>query len=129
MEPLYIKGGIEKPAILCDADKGMIEIKGRSIIEDPLMEIYKDIFDWLELYKENYQTETIVDIHLEYFNTSSSKCLLDIFKILQTLHLENDNANVAINWYYEENDDDMLEAGEDYQEMVKIPFNLIEVED
>lgn len=124
MEQINIKGNNVKPTINCDAVKGLIEIKGKSTIANPLTEIYNSVFDWLEKYQENYQPETVVNIQLEYFNTSSSKCLLDIFKMLQTIHLENEDANVTINWYYEKDDEDMLEAGQDYQDMVKMPFRI-----
>jgi hypothetical protein len=64
-----------------------------------------------------------VNIKLEYFNTSSSKCILDVFKKLETVG----GTNMTINWYYEEDDEDMLEAGEDYQAIINIPFKMIEV--
>ena len=68
---------------------------------------------------------TRVNIHLEYFNTSSSKCILDIFKKLESI--KNAGNEVNINWYYEEDDEDMLEAGEDYQAIINVPFKMIMV--
>ena len=65
-------------------------------------------------------------MQLEYFNTSSSKCILDVFKKLENLHNKS-VAEVVINWYYEEDDEDMLEAGEDYQSILKLPFKMVEV--
>jgi hypothetical protein len=62
---------------------------------------------------------------LEYFNTSSSKCILDLFKKLERL----DGTEVSINWYFEEDDEDMEEAGEDYQAIINLPFKMIEVEE
>ena len=60
---------------------------------------------------------------LEYFNTSSSKCLLDIFRRLETINLSG-KTKVIVSWFYETDDEDMMEAGEDYQALVKIPFEL-----
>jgi hypothetical protein len=69
----------------------------------------------------------VVEIKLEYFNTSSSKCILDLFKKLESI---NNIANqVKVNWYFEEDDEDMAEAGEDYQAIIGLPFNMIEVEE
>ena len=65
-------------------------------------------------------------MQLEYFNTSSSKCILDVFKKLENLHNKS-VAEVVINWYYEEDDEDMLEAGEDYQSILKLPFKMVEI--
>ncbi len=62
---------------------------------------------------------------LEYFNTSSSKCILDVFKKLEAIHKGKNE--VIINWYYEEDDEDMLEAGEDYESIIRVPFKMIEI--
>ena len=70
---------------------------------------------------------TEVDIQLEYFNTSSSKCILDVFKKLEAIYKGGNE--VVINWHYEEDDEDMLEAGEDYQSIIKIPFKMMEIEE
>lgn len=99
---------------------GNLELKGRSIPENSL-EFYKPLIDWLDQYSEQPSTETNVHVQLEYFNTSSSKCLLDLFKRLESLN------KVTIHWYYEQDDEDMLEAGEDYEAIVSIPFKMIEV--
>ncbi len=52
-----------------------------------------------------------------------------MFKKLETVYKKNGEKGVVINWYYEEDDEDMLEAGEDYQSILKIPFKMIELEE
>jgi len=126
MEPISIVGTPKTPTVHFNAEKGLIEIKGRSIPENSI-EFYKPLVEWLEKYAESPQKVTQVNIELEYFNTSSSKCILDVFKKLESV-FKNDN-EVHINWYYEEDDEDMLEAGEDYQSILKIPFTMIEIEE
>jgi len=64
-------------------------------------------------------------VKLEYFNTSSSKCILDVFKKLEMIHKAKND--VEIKWYYEEDDEDMLEAGEDYESIIRVPFEMIEI--
>ena len=127
MDSIRIKGSRDNPTIICDANEGLIEIKGVSIGEDPLVQIYNPIYNWLQEYQKNYQPETIVNIQLEYINTGSTRSLLLIFKLLKTMQLENEDANIVINWYYKDNDEDMYETGENYEEMVKLPFNYIEM--
>ena len=127
MDSISIKGSHDNPTIICDANKGLIELKGISIGEDPLMEIYRPILEWLKLYKENYQPETIVNIQLEYINTSSTRGLLTIFRILKSMQHENEDANLVINWYYQEIDLDMLETGEYFEEMIEFPFNFVKI--
>lgn len=124
MEPLIIEGTPKTPTVKFDAETGVIEIKGRSIPENSV-EFYKPLVDWLEEYKANPAPKTQVNIQLEYFNTSSSKCILDVFKKLEAIHKAKND--VEINWYYEEDDEDMLEAGEDYESIIRIPFKMIEI--
>jgi len=64
---------------------------------------------------------------LEYFNTSSSKCILDLLKRLEKINQAG--SKVSVNWYFESEDEDMEEAGEDYQAIIKLPFKMIEVEE
>jgi hypothetical protein len=124
MESLLIEGTAKTPSIKFDPNSGLIEIKGRSIPENSI-EFYKPMVDWLEKYSKSPKPQTKVNIQLEYFNTSSSKCILDVFKKLEEIHKSNNQ--VVINWYYEEDDEDMLEAGEDYESIIRIPFKMIEI--
>jgi hypothetical protein len=124
MESLSIEGTAKTPTIKFDAELGLIDIKGRSIPENSI-EFYKPLVDWLEKYSKVAKPLTKVNVQLEYFNTSSSKCILDVFKKLEGIHKSNNE--VIINWYYEEDDEDMLEAGEDYESIIRVPFKMIEV--
>lgn len=126
MEPILIEGTPKTPYVKFDAKTGIIEIKGRSIPENSI-EFYKPLVDWLEEYSANPHKLTQLNIQLEYFNTSSSKCILDVFKKLETIHKAK--YEVIINWYYEEDDEDMLEAGEDYESIIRVPFKMIEIVD
>ncbi len=128
METLSLQGSPKTPTVEMNAETGVIEIKGRSIPENSI-DFYRPVVDWLDKYSENPANETVVNIQLEYFNTSSSKCILDVFKKLETVYKKNGEKGVIINWYYEEDDEDMLEAGEDYQSILKIPFKMIELEE
>ncbi len=111
------------PSVRFVAADGHLEIKGRSIPENSL-EFYKPLIEWVESYANLGKEETDVHIQLEYFNTSSSKCLLDLFKKLEAL-----GKKVTIHWYYEQDDEDMLEAGEDYEAIISLPFKMIETEE
>ncbi len=126
MEPLIIEGTAKTPSVNFNASEGLIEIKGRSIPENSI-EFYKPLVDWLEEYSKAPASLTKVNIQLEYFNTSSSKCILDVFKKLEAIYKAKNE--VIINWYYEEDDEDMLEAGEDYESIIRVPFKMIEIVD
>ena len=124
MEPIIIEGTPKTPSIKFDAKDGVFEIKGRSIPENSV-EFYKPLNEWLDQYMQTPLDKTVVNIRLEYFNTSSSKCILDVFKRLEAIH--RSKHDVVINWFYEEDDEDMLEAGEDYDSIIKVPFKMIEI--
>jgi hypothetical protein len=126
MEKIHYDGTPKTPGVEFDSDKGELRLKGRSIPENSI-EFYKPLIEWLDEYVNKPQGKTTVNIQLEYFNTSSSKCLLDLFKKLE--HLSKKGNEVIVNWYYEEDDEDMLEAGEDYQSIIGVPFKMIEIQE
>ncbi len=123
MEDINIQGTPKTPTVEFNSSNGALLLKGRSIPENSI-EFYRPLIDWIANYSKQPQDQTEVCIKLEYFNTSSSKCILDVFKKLETL-----GEKVSIKWYYEEDDEDMLEAGEDYDAIINIPFKMIEVEE
>lgn len=127
MRQLDLKGTPKTPSVLFDAEKGLLEIKGRSIPENSLV-FYKPLNNWLKDYGKEPSKQTIFEVKLEYYNTSSSKCLLDLFKTLEKLN-EEGKTSVKVHWYYETDDEDMLEAGEDYQAIIPLTFEIIEVEE
>lgn len=125
MGKVSIEGTAKTPTVNFDPENAFMELKGRSIPENSI-EFYKPVVDALDEYAKSPQEVTKINIQLEYFNTSSSKCILDLFKKLEGIH--KSGKSVEINWHYEEDDEDMLEAGEDYQAIIKVPFKMIEVE-
>ena len=126
MENILRESSSKTPAINFDAKSGVLLLKGRSIPENSI-EFYKPLNDWLDLYGEKPLDETTIDMKLEYFNTSSSKCILDLLKRLEKINQAG--SKVSVNWYFESEDEDMEEAGEDYQAIIKLPFKIIEVEE
>lgn len=122
MESLRIDKTLNTPYVHLDADTGKMEIKGRSVPENPL-EFYTPLNEWLERFSAQAAERVLrMDVSLEYFNTSSSKCLLDVFK--KMVLMQKMGAAVEINWWCEEFDDDMIEAGKDYQDLLNIPFHI-----
>lgn len=124
MEKYTVEGSPKTPNINFDLIGGILEIKGRSIPENSI-EFYKPLIEALEKYASAVKPITSVNIQLEYFNTSSSKCILDVFKKLEGIN--KSGSAVTIHWHYEEDDEDMLEAGEDYQAIINVPFKMVMV--
>jgi hypothetical protein len=126
MEPIHIQETEDTPKITLDPDNNIFELSGRSLPED-VASFYDPILNWLDEYSEGPNDKTTVNFKLDYFNTASSKALLDILMKLEEIH-ENGN-EVVIKWYYPEDDEDMQEAGEEYAEIVDLPFEQISYED
>jgi hypothetical protein len=110
------------PLINFDPSTGEFDLTGKSIPENSVL-FYKPLFDWLDTYVQAPAPKTTLNIQLDYFNTSSSKCIVDLFKRLELI-AKNNKGEAQINWKHDEQDDDMLEAGEDYKSIIKIPFNI-----
>lgn len=126
MNRIFIRSTFKTPHVNFDSEKGLIEMKGKSIPEHAKM-FYSNLIEWIIEYSQNPQTTTTVNLQLEYVNTDTKKYLLEIVELFGEMHKNGKEINV--NWYYEEEDEGMMETGEEYEEMADMPFNLIEVEE
>ena len=120
MEKVYIQKTPNTPEVIFDYENGKFELSGRSIPEDSL-DFYEPLMEWAEEYIKQPQDHSYLYIKLEYFNTSSSKCLLDLLDIFAKIH--DSEKQIDINWYYE----DILETGQDFMEVLGVDFNLIKL--
>jgi len=127
MIPLYKKEPTdETPAVTLDPATGLFEISGKSLPED-VTSFYDPMLEWLEEYSSSPNESTNFKFKMEYFNTASSKMILDILLKLEEIH--EAGKEVLISWYFPEDDEDMEEAGEEYADIVDVPFEQIPTED
>jgi len=122
MEVIKIKGTDDTPNVILDAGNGMMEISGRSLPED-VAAFYEPILDWFDEYAEHSNKKTVVDFKLVYFNTASSKLILDI--LLKLEDMADNGHDVLVRWHYPDDDEDMEEAGEEYADIVEVPFEQV----
>ncbi|OFX61113.1 MAG: nuclear pore complex subunit [Bacteroidetes bacterium GWA2_30_7] len=122
MERLEIEKSDYTPYVIFDKSKNLLELGGRSLPENAI-EFYNPIIGWLIEYSEKPNAKTIFDIKLEYFNTPSSKKILDILTIME--EIQRSGKDVIINWYYDIEDKDMIDAGKEFAEFVELKFNFI----
>lgn len=123
METLTIAGTEDTPSIVLNYETGEFIISGRSLPED-VTSFYKPVMDWLEEFAGNPKDGAKFHFKLEYFNTASSKILLDLFMRLEEIS-DDSGKSFSIAWYYQDSDTDMQEAGEEYSELVTVPFEYI----
>jgi hypothetical protein len=117
MNILNLEGTEDTPRIILDKENGIMEISGRSLPEDST-EYFKPVLDWIEAYAADPNATTTFVFKLEYFNTASSKLILDVLYALE------DIKGIRVHWYFYEEDEDMEEAGQEFSELVEIPFEF-----
>lgn len=116
MENIYLEASDCYPLIIMNSD-GMIKLEGRALIENA-HKFFEPLISWARNFSHN---KIEIDMNLEYFNTSVSKHLLDLFREFEQ---NPNNKNIILNWHYEEGDDEMLETGEIFDELLpNIRFN------
>ena len=119
MSSISLPGTSKTPTVQFNLEPLTMSISGRSIPENSI-EFYQPLLDWVQANLQTDATSLEISIRLEYFNTSSSKCIMDLLK-----RVEKSPCDATVLWYYEDEDEDMLEAGEDYDAIIEIPFKLI----
>ena len=126
MEALLIEKTSSTPGIILDKDAGKFLMTGKSFPEESRV-FYEPVFKWLNVYKENPNDETVFEFKLEYFNSSSSLIILEILNLLDEILLKGKQVKVI--WNHLEIDEDMFDAGEEYSDLVKVPFEFISIEE
>lgn len=125
MENLHIAATKSSPEIDFNAQTNILSITGESYPENTA-QFYEPIFEWLNAFIGNSKSKDIIfNIELIYFNSSSSKVLMDLFDTLEEANEEN--KNIIVNWIYDEDNEASLEYGEEFAEdMESLVFNLVE---
>ncbi len=122
MEALKVEGTGYTPKVILDPASNIFEISGRSLPED-VSAFYGPIIDWINNYAQSPNEKTVFEFKLTYYNTASSKLLLNIMSKLEDI-VADDN-DVLIKWFYPDDDEDLEEAGEEYADIVDVPFESI----
>lgn len=122
MEKIDLHGSMDSPRIILDKDANIFEISGKSLPEN-VNSFYGPVIGWFEEYFKMPNAETVVTMRMDYINTASSKILLSLFLMFEKASLEG--KNIKVNWFYQEDDEDMYDVGEEYAEIVNVPFEII----
>ena len=125
METFRLEQTDDSPFVMLDKENNRFEISGKSLPED-VVDFYQPILDWLNTYRSEPNPKTEFSIKLIYFNTASSKLILDILMIFE--EMVEEGHNVLIKWLSIQSDEDMQEAGKEYEEMVDVPFEHVTYE-
>lgn len=124
MKNIALSSTSSTPSILFTPSEGKLEIRGRSIPENSI-EFYKELLDYIDEYIDNPHKTTEVIIQLEYYNSSSAVCILNLLRKIKQLFKKSHQ--VSIEWLYEEDDEDTYNAGKNFQGVLEIPIKLIKI--
>lgn len=131
MKALDIQSTSHSPQISFDPGSKKFEIKGESRPENA-SNFYKPILEWVKDIETAFENNEIqvdgpleFDFCFDYFNSTSAKFILDFCKKLGQVHSKG--LEMKVRWIYEEDDEDMLEVGEEMARMAKMPFEYVEV--
>jgi len=122
MENLHIEKTKYTMEVNFSVDTGILEMAGSSYPENAL-DFFGPVINWIKDYISQVNQQIVLNIRLNYLNTSSTKCILDIFEILNQYY--NNNGKVQVNWYYAEDDEDIMETGEELGEDFEFPIEFI----
>jgi len=121
-EKLEIDPTLDTPKVNFNAKDGLLFIEGKSFPPD-VATFYERVVGWLDNYLSNPGKTTVLSLKLDYFNTASSKIILDILYKFEAMH--HKGFDVKIKWHYPDDDEDMQETGQEYSEIVDLPFEQI----
>lgn len=121
MDNLILNGTKTTPSVNFNYESGELFISGESYPENASV-FYQNLISWINDYI-NQKKAIKLNLKFVYFNTSSSKAIMDLVEILDQYHKQGGLAE--LNWYYEEDDEDIYESGVEFTDNLSLPTKLI----
>lgn len=122
INPFFFAGTEDKPKINFDPKNNIFEITGNSFPEES-PKFYIPLIEWIAEYSKQANDNTHVVCKFEYFNSLSAKLLYELFFELQKI--TNTGKKVSVSWHYDPEDHFILDKGQEYKNVLDMPFNLI----
>jgi hypothetical protein len=124
MKVLKIEDIEDYPNVCMDKENNIMRIEGKSLPEDAI-DFFSPIVAWIDEYSKDPNEKSVLELKVYYFNTASSKMIL--YMLEKFVLIAKEGHDVEIHWYYHEDDEDMLEAGEIYAERINFDIKLISI--
>ena len=124
MDTLYIEATKSSPLVKYDNASNTLEISGECYPENAV-KFFSPVFEWLENQVNILDAPLLtINLNISYFNSSSSKALMNFFDILEEAYEKG--KKILVNWIYLEENETAEECGEEFQEdLESLPFNLV----
>ena len=124
-KPVNIEITEDSPLIILDLENFLFKIEGPSYPEDAYA-VYNAVIEWISKLDGSLKSKLYCVFNFKVLSSASHKMIYEILIGLESLHKKSNN--VIINWNYLKFDEDMYEVGEDFSDIVDIPFKLIPLE-
>ncbi|MFI5150887.1 MAG: DUF1987 domain-containing protein [Bacteroidia bacterium] len=125
MKAFHIAQTFQTPAVVFDPANNIFEINGNSLPNNPHW-FYMPVLEWLDAYAESPNPETVFSFRLSHQNSSTKKMFYEILKVIDRIHVSG--SKVRLDWYYPADDDDLLEAGIEFEKSFTFPLRTISVQ-
>lgn len=125
MKKLIIKSSDKFPKVVLNPDKNIYEISGHSIPED-VIKSYEPVVKWIDENVGKIKNKIELNFKLDYLNSNSTKMIFDILSKLDNFYQAG--IKISINWFYDDDDEDIKDEGELFASLFKLPFKLIPID-
>lgn len=123
MNDLYIPPTRNTLEVKLETNGNML-FRGISTPEN-IKKFMSPIIDWLNEFKKTPPKKLTVNFEINYFNTVSSRYFYELILIIDSF--KENGCEISFNWYYEEEDDDLLELGEEFEQSAQVKFNYFSI--
>lgn len=130
MYKLYISPSKNTPEIIFSPEENIYEINGNSSPED-VRALYYPVIEWFSEFateikaaqgKQLLNSPLVFKFDLRYFNSSSAKFIYDI--IIEIKGIREAGIPVSVQWYFDREDYDMMDAGKDISSIAELDFEF-----
>lgn len=124
MDTLNIEASKSSPLVKYDAESNTLEITGECYPENAV-KFFTPVFQWLHEEVKSLDAPLLtVNLNISYFNSSTSKALMNFFDVLEEAY--DKGKKIEVNWMYMEENETAEECGEEFLEDIdSLPFNLV----
>ncbi len=132
MKSFIINETSVSPAVDFNLETRVLELSGYSRPEN-VRDFYFPLIQWLDELNTVQMKNRSMNIDIEqftfkfkfvYFNSSSAKFIYDIIIMLNGF--QKDGFPIKIYWFYDSDDDELRESGEELSDMANVPFFYVE---
>jgi hypothetical protein len=122
MNDLLIEGSVSSPTVRGEWENGILYMEGDSYPENSY-ELYSSMVAWVDRYLKESSEPLTLELTLLYLNTSSIKVMMDMFDEMEERFQES--RQVAVNWYFDAENERVAELAEEFKEDCTFPFKII----